>query len=208
MYLQLVDCAHFILLAFRWLPVQTHRPPPFYIYLFFFASTPKNRQKKPTNAVSPVMGRRKRGLRRRSWWGGRITGSMEVVGWGVEPRRCKKRTRVEPPNKQTNYEPIYKLPKPTEEEISDSGVVRGRSTVNHRDRHSVWQTISDVSRMVMLPALQERLGPRPLLFCWPEAIDQVTSFQNLFRINQSTCHELRILFPFQFKNWAWKGILP
>jgi len=132
-YLQLVDCAHFILLAFRWLPVQTHRPPPFYIYLFFFASTPKNRQKKPTNAVSPVMGRRKKSLRRRSWWGGRITGSMEVVGWGVEPRRCKKRTRVEPPNKQTNYEPIYKLPKPTEEEISDSGAVRGRSTVNHSE---------------------------------------------------------------------------
>lgn len=52
MYLQLVDCAHFILLAFRWLPVQTHRPPPFYIYIYNFFCLHTEKQTKEANERS------------------------------------------------------------------------------------------------------------------------------------------------------------
>jgi len=67
---------------------------------------------------------------------------------------------VGPPNKQTNYEPIYKLPK-TPEENSDNGE-RVRSTVNHR-KTDIQSGSLFQSGLMMLPALKERLGPRPLL---------------------------------------------
>jgi len=48
---------------------------------------------------------------------------------------------VGPPNKQTNYEPIYKLPK-TPEENSDNGRKGKEYGEPQKDRHSVWQSVS------------------------------------------------------------------